>query len=63
MIIQYQLVQTQVNSYINIINNIILYFGYAVTWLRRYATVQKAAGPNPDEIIYLILPATLWPWG
>jgi hypothetical protein len=33
-----------------------------------FATSQKVAGSSPDEVgfsfsIYLILSATLWPWG
>jgi hypothetical protein len=35
--------------------------------LMHYATSRKVAGSNPDEVdfflIYLFLPATLWPWG
>jgi hypothetical protein len=35
------------------------------TWLRHYAKSRKVAVSSPDEVdflIYLILPAALWPW-
>jgi hypothetical protein len=35
------------------------------SWLRHYATNRKVAASSPDAVeflIYLILPAALWPW-
>jgi hypothetical protein len=50
-------------------NNFLKLFliGQLRSWLRHYAKSRKVVGSIPDEVIgffnYLILPATLWPWG
>ena len=32
-------------------------------WLRRCSTNRNVAGSIPDDVIDIILPIALWPWG
>jgi hypothetical protein len=37
-------------------------YAYITMHLRHYAISRKVAGSITDGMIYLILPAALWPW-